>query len=85
MKRYGRPVVAILVVILVAAWILTARVDRQVARGRMSPVQQARAQLDVELVHAARAEHGESAGITEVRRQLPSLSFDEAVALHRYV
>ena len=33
----------------------------------------------------ARAEHGESAGITEIRRQVPSLTYEQAVELHRYV
>ncbi|WP_426592955.1 hypothetical protein ACPPVS_14480 [Cellulomonas sp. McL0617] len=81
----GVAVVAILVALLLIAWALTARYDRGVARGRVTPLETARSQLDVGLVRAARAEHGEFAGVTEVRRQLPSLTFDEAVKLHRYV
>ena len=73
-----------LVVILLAAWALTAAGDRR-RRGRVSPLDEARRSLDVPRVRKARAEHGESAGITEIRRQVPSLTYEQAVELHRYV
>jgi len=79
----GLIVAAVMIVCLLLAWALTARDGRR--RGRPSPLDAARDSLDVSLVRTARAEHGESAGITEVRRQVPSLTYEQAVELHRYV
>jgi len=81
-------IVGLMVASLVAGWALTARDRRRNRlgrRSRASVVQEARSALDLELVHKARVEHGESAGITEIRRQLPSLTFDQAIEIHRYV
>ena len=77
--------VVILVAILLAAWALTAGGDRRRRRRRPGPLDEARAVLDVEKIRTARVEHGESAGITEIRRQVPSLTYEQAVELHRYV
>ncbi len=77
--------VVVLVAVLLGGWALTVRGDRRRQRPRTSPLDEARRSLDVSLVHRARAEHGESAGITEIRRQVPSLSYEQAVELHRYV
>ena len=71
--------------VLLAGWALTARGDRRRRRGGVSALDEARRALDVERVHTARVEHGESAGITEIRRQVPSLTYEQAVELHRYV
>jgi hypothetical protein len=77
--------VVILVAILLAAWALTAAGDRRRRRREPGPLDEARRALDVSLVHLARREHGESAGITEIRRQVPALTYEQAVELHRYV
>jgi hypothetical protein len=77
--------VVILVAVLLAGWALTVRSDRRRLHRRPGPLDEARAALDVEKVRAARVEHGESAGITEIRRQVPSLTYEQAVELHRYV
>ena len=75
----------ILVAVLLAGWLLTASGDRRRRRAKAGPLDEARRTLDVPLIHKARAEHGESAGITEIRRQVPSLTYEQAVELHRYV
>jgi len=77
--------VVLLVAVLLAAWALTAAGDRRRLRGKVGPLDEARRMLDVQLVHRARAENGESAGITEIRRQVPTLTYEQAVELHRYV
>ncbi len=75
---------AIMVTCLLMAWALTAQGDRR-RRGKVSPLDEARSAIDADLVREARVEHGESAGITEIRRQVPSLTYEQAVELHRYV
>ena len=77
--------IVILVAVLLSAWALTASGDRRRRRAATGPLEDARRTLDVPLVHRARTEHGESAGITEIRRQVPSLAYEQAVELHRYV
>ncbi len=75
----------ILVAVPLAAWALTAAGDRRRRQRRPGPLDEARRSLDVERVRTARTEHGESAGITEIRRQVPTLTYEQAVELHRYV
>ena len=78
-------IVGLMVASLLAGWALTARDASRRRRGGVSALDEARSALDLERVHAARVEHGESAGITEIRRQLPSLTYEQAVEIHRYV
>lgn len=78
-------IVGLMVASLLVGWALTARDGGRRRRGRVSAIDEARSALDLERVHAARIEHGESAGITEIRRQLPTLTYDQAVEIHRYV